>query len=401
MNKSPLGPADDSTPDFSWPERIIERFVEWLSGQWENLLDHLETGLFERRLPRLVLRVVLWSCVAYIGLVWLCLCYIRFPVGPYGLWEVVKWVAIVIAVTFGAIYTLYAGGAAIALFLSLLLSIVVYFTFSLAYLCWVLPGAVRKRSPWLQRYGPVMVTGLIASLALATFVDGAYRFWDEPFDVAHWATLVFISSSAWATLFCGLVRDRAMQRATPRVVLKWTVGLTIGIGLFAFWEAGSKKSEYFLRKNVVQHPKDVSAWLDLASHYYNEGEKLAADSGDEDHAPPDPAPSYREALDCLDQAVSLGATGFEVQFARAQLADELGERQKAMFLGQDAVNLAPPLSDVSDTKETDRVKWLRDMIARNAAAPLASDVEENRQERVRDQRRDELPGIVRWVFKLL
>jgi hypothetical protein len=401
MNENPLGTPDEPTPDFAWPYQIAELLSEWLNDQWEDVLGQFERGLLKRRFPRLVMQAVLWSCVAYIGLVWVCLCYIQFPVSPFGLWDMVKWVAIIAIVPLIAIYILYAGGATVALLLSLLLSIAAYFTLSLCYVCWVLWGAVRKRSPWLDRYRNVVFTGLAGSLILATFVDGAYRFWDLPFEIAPWARLVLISTSAWAALFCHLVRDKAMEPAMPRAVVKWTVSLTIGLGLVALWGAGSQKDDYFLHKSVVEHPKDVGAWLDLAWHYQDKGDKIAADSGDEDHSPPDPTYLYREALDCLNHAVSLGAGGFEVHSARAQLADELGERQEAVSFGRQAPELAPASSDTSSGEEEGRVKRLSDLIAREAAVPLESDVEEHRQEHVRGRRREVLPEVVRWVFDLL
>jgi tetratricopeptide (TPR) repeat protein len=342
-----------------------------------------------------VLRVVSWSFVAYIGLVWICLCYIRYPVIPYGLWDIVEWVVVVAAVTFVAIYTVYAGGALIAALVLLLTTVAVTFSLSLLYVCWVLLVALRKHSYWLKRYRPVVFAGAAASVALATFVDGSYRFWDRPFEIYQWAKFVFVAGSAWAALFCHLVRDKLMDGDRPRKVLKWTAGLVVGIGLLAYWNANGQREEYFLRKNVIEHPKDASGWLDLARHYTYEGDKLAADSGDEDHSAPDPTPAYRQAVDCLNQAMSLGANGFKVYMARAQLADELGEQHEAASFGRQALNLAP----ASPGSSTDEVKWLQDMIARNAAASPKSTLEDN-VTRVRSQRRDRLPGLVRWVFEV-
>ena len=197
MNENVFGTPNEPAPDFAWPFHIAEALSEWLNAQWETFLDFGE-GLLERPFPHFLIKLFLWSCVAYAGLAWVCLCYIRFPISPYGLWDIVKWAGVVIVVTLGAIYTMYMGGLTIALFLSLFLSITICFTLSLGYICWVLLGAVLKRSSWLKRYRSVVITGLVASLALATFVDGSYRFWDRPFEIVSWTKLVLISASAWA-----------------------------------------------------------------------------------------------------------------------------------------------------------------------------------------------------------
>lgn len=181
--------------------------------------------------------------------------------------------------------------------------------------------------------------------------------------------------------------------------MKWTVGLALAFGLLAYWDASGHREAYFLRKSVVEHPRDASAWLELAHYYSYEGDKLAADSGDEDHAAPDPTPSYREALVCLDQVISLGTRGFDVYLARAQLADKLGEHQEAVSSGREALNLALVSIGSSSDREEDEVKWLQDMVSRNAAEPPKNPLEGQRK-RVRDQRRERLPGVVRWVFEV-
>jgi hypothetical protein len=264
MSTSSFGPSSEPTPDFGWPYYVAEFISEWLNGQWQNF--QFGARLPRRPFPRVVVQTLLWSSLAYTVLVWACFCYIDFPVSPYGLWDIMTWVIVVSAVTLAAIYTIYAGGVTIVLLVSVLLSIAIYLTLSVSYLSWVLSGAVLKRSPWLIRYRFVMLTGLGASVVLATFVDGSYRFWDAPFEVISWAKLFLISASAWAALFCHLVRNKVMEPASSRAVVKWTVGLTIGFGVFAFFGASFQKAEYFLRKNVVEHPKEASAWLDLAWH---------------------------------------------------------------------------------------------------------------------------------------
>jgi tetratricopeptide (TPR) repeat protein len=398
MNEDPIEIFDERIPDFTWPDHIAEFLSEWLSAQWKTLVEQYAAGFFRRRIPRMALQTAFWSCIVYIGLLWVCLCYVYYPVSPYGVWDFVKWVAIVAAGTLVAAYTLYGGvygGITIALLLYLLLALTVYFALSLLYLCWQLWSALRKGSPSLRRYRSAMFIGMAACLLVATFVDGSYRFWDQPFEVRHWATLVFVAASAWAALFCVLVRDKGMERGKPRSVLKWTVGFAIGITLFAYWGASGQKTEYFLRKKVMQVPKDPNAWLELGWHYSDEGNKLADDPGDETHAAPDPTPLYSEALECLNQAVSLGAGGYEVQMARAQLADAIGEKQDAVSFGREALNLAPAPSDSSSEEE---MKWLREMISRNAAAPRRKN---DRIRQVRDERRQRLPGILRFWFEAL
>ena len=148
----------------------------------------------------------------------------------------------------------------------------------------------------------------------------------------------------------------------------------------------------------MQAPEDPTAWLELGRHYSDEGDKLADYPGDDDHAAPDPTPSYSEALECLNQAVSLGADGFEVQANRAQLADAIGEEQDAVSFGRQALNLAPAPSDSSYEKD---VKWLREMISRNAAAPTQSQRKSARIRQVRDERLERLPGILRFWFEAL
>lgn len=398
-NEDPIVISEERIPDFAWPYQIAELLSEWLSAQWKTLVEQYTEGFFRRRIPRVALQTAFWSCIVYIGLLWVCLCYIYYPVSPYGVWDLMKWVAIVAAVTLSAAYTVCGGvygGIAIALLLGLLLTLTVYSALSLPYLCWELWSALRKGSPWLKRYRSAMFIGVAACLLVATFVDGSYRFWDRSFEVKHWATLVFVAASAWAALFCHLVRDEVMEGGKPRSVLKWTVGFAMGITLVAYWGANGRAAEYFLRKKVMQAPKDPNAWLELGWHYSDEGDKLAADPGDDDHPAPDPTPSYSEALECLNQAVSLGAGGFEVQASRAQLADAIGEKQDAVSFGRQALNLAPSPSDSSSEED---VKWLREMISRNAAAPSESQRKSDRIQQVRDERRERVPGILRFWFE--
>jgi len=388
----------DAPPlDFSWPYRVAEFLAEWLRDRWHDLCWWFGIGLARFPLVRRVLSGLMWSCLAYIGLILICVSYVYFPVSPYGLWDILAWVATVAIVTFVSVYTLYAGGYLFLSLCLLLFSIGVYFTLSLSFICWALARAARHHSEWLRRCRTALVTGLLASLVLATFVEGSDRFWDGPFDIRNWTKLFLLSISAWATLFCGLVRDRANDPAALRRAVTWTLVLAIGFGLLAFWSTSGQKAEYLLHRNVVEHPKDAGVWLDLASHYHDEGDRLAAEPGDEDHSPPDPTPSYKRALQYLNRAVSLGAGGFDVNFERAQLANEVGEREEAISFGKLALGQVPPSIDASSPEMPDRVQWLRGMIARNSAALPAMQEHQS----VRRQRRESLPQSVRWVFDLI
>jgi hypothetical protein len=241
-----------------------------------------------------------------------------------------------------------------------------------------------------------MFTGAVAIATLATFMEGSRRFWDRPFDVLEWMTLALVAASAWAGLVCHLLRNKVTLVETPGRMVTWTVSLAVLAGLFAYWQFAGDKPEYLLRKTVIQRPTDSNAWLDLARHYRYERDSLAADLGDEDHSPPDPTASYQEALDCFNHAVHLGATGFEVQLAGAQLADAVGEMQTSVSFARAALRFAP--LPVSGADRSDDIKWLREMIARNDVAPSGLQGQDANKLRVRRRRRQRLPGIVRWAF---
>ena len=189
------------------------------------------------------------------------------------------------------------------------------------------------------------------------------------------------------------------QPKVKRPIIRWTVGLALLIGTFVSWQTRRDKPEYFLRKAVVEHPNDVTAWLKLASHYRDEGDVLANDSGDEADSPPDPTPSYQEALDCINRAVDLGARGFEVDLARAQLADAVGDRRASVLYARDALSHGPP-SAIPEGDRNEEIKWLREMITRNDAAPSADEAIEARERRVRDERLNRLPGALRWASEI-
>ena len=152
-----------------------------------------------------------------------------------------------------------------------------------------------------------------------------------------------------------------------------------------------------MRKQVVQRPKDLSAWLDLGWHYKHEGDALAADSGDGDHSPPDPTPSYSEALECFNRAAELGATGFAVRSSQALLADAIGEKQAAKSFAEEALRITPSDSHGNE----DEVRLLQEIVARDVPSPTAFQEEQDRQKRVRDRRRESLPRVLRWPLDLI
>jgi hypothetical protein len=284
------------------------------------------------------------------------------------------------------------GAASLLSLLGVVLLLMVYFTSSLAYLCWVTWNGQRKQVLWLNSSRPAMAVGLMAVLGLATFADGASRFWDKPFDIQHWVILVLICASAWAALFCHLIGSNGAGAGINQKIVAWTVSLSIVCGIFIQWRANGRLPEYSLRRNVTEHTRDPQAWLDLAGHYKDQGDALAIASDDEDRAP-DPTPYYQEALDCTNRAIQVGATGFDFYLIGAQLADSVGQSKAALSFAQEAHRF----STGSTPDAQDEIKWLREVVARNTDAP-ASLTEEERQRRVRAVRRERLPAVVRWIF---
>jgi tetratricopeptide (TPR) repeat protein len=383
----------EESPDFGWPDTVTEFVVEWLNRLWEGLKDYAAEQLRHRTFVCWASGLTISAGIAYLAALWVCFCYIRFPVSPYGVWEITEWAMVAGAVVWGAI-GVYFGAALLLWLFGLMLLVAVYFTLSLGYLCWTLWTAHRRQSPWLKRYRVVIIFGIAAVLATATFVDGAYRLWDAPFRAFAWLKLAFVGGSAWTALFCYLIRDKVALAEIPRTIITWTVVSALAIGTFVHWQADRDRSEYFMWKNVTQHPNDPAAWLDLARHYEDQGDVLAGEAGDEDHQPADPRPYYEEALDSINRAIELGATGFEARFSRAKLADAIGENQAAVLYAQEALQNAPP-------EECDQVRWLREMMAMHNDALITSHETRHREEqsrRVRDRRRGRLPRIVRWAF---
>jgi len=79
-----------------------------------------------------------------------------------------------------------------------------------------------------------------------------------------------------------------------------------------------------------------------------------------------------------------------------ELADAIDDKEDAVSFGRQAMNLAPAAPDSAMEED---VKWLREMISRNAAAPTKSQRKNNRIEHIRDRRRERLPAMVQFVFE--
>lgn len=392
------GPREvHDVPEFRWPHRVTELTFECLSTLWESLSDYAADQIRNQTLLGRVQVLIALAVTAYLALLWVCLCYIRFPISPFGVWDLVEWAITAGSVVWGAIGVYFSGVTLLAL-LWVLLVIVIYLTVSLGYLCWTVWNAALKQSPWLGRYVPVMMFGMTASVAAATYAEGAYRFWEPPSTAARWMAFAAVGVSGWAALFCYLMRDSVQQRETPRRIIKWTAGLIVVIAMLIHWHAGQGRTAHSLEKETGEHPNDPNAWLDLARYYKDQADTLAADSGHEDHAPPNPKPYYEDALHSMNRAVELGAGGFEVNFSRAQVADALGNARAAIAFAQEALKFAP---GESTPEGKDQITWLNDMIARNKNSLAALQEEEQRlqeRQRARDRRRQHLPWVVRWIF---
>jgi hypothetical protein len=394
--REPDGQLQD-VPDFRWPYKIAGHASEWLSNRWEDVKDKALTHLEGHAVLRWTLVVIITAVLAYLLVLWGCFCYLKFPVSPFGVWDLMEWLIKAGSVVWGAI-ALYFFAAFLFVLLWIMLLIATYFTLSLGYLCWSVWNAHRTPAPWLKRYSPVMIFGMVAALGLATFADGAYRFWDMPFTAFHWAKFAFVSVSAWAALFCHLMDGNVRFRGTPRKIFVWTFALTVLVGLLALGHANQDREEYFLRKDVALHPNDSAAWVELARHYEYQGDVVANDPGDENHGPGDPKPWYEDALESINRAIELGAGGFKVRSSRAKLADEVGQKKAAIAFAQEALQSA---SSGATADSNPDVKWLQEMMARNTSAlPELQEDEKSEQERqrIRDRRRRRLPWILRWVF---
>ena len=97
----------------------------------------------------------------------------------------------------------------------------------------------------------------------------------------------------------------------------------LAFGLLAYWTRNHNREEYFLNKAVTEKPRDLQAWLDLASHYDYEVDRLAGEEGDEDHAAPNPTPKYSEALRSFNRAADLALTNMESKAIRQEQRPEI------------------------------------------------------------------------------
>jgi len=253
-----------------------------------------------------------------------------------------------------------------------------------------------KREAWVEQYNRAIPLGIVISLLLATFIEGSYRYWDQPFSLTSWIQTAFICCTVWAVLFSILMRERFRP---TKVLLSWTFGLAAAASLIVYFHSKGGLEEYYLERQTVATPNDPDAWLKLAWHYHEQADKLAELPGDDENRPPDPTPSYRMAVRCLDKAIKLGADGFEVKGERAQLALALGDTEEAVAFGREALHFLPPTR--AGSEEAAEVKWLREMIARNEGSIDAVKARKEYVSKERQRRLDNLPGALKWVFVII
>ena len=141
--------TDPPPPDFGWPYRVTERIFEWLRDLWDRLLSQLDLELQKRPILHSFLRVAMCSGAAYFVLLWVCLCYLRFPVSPYSFGDIAKWVIFAAALVWGGI-AISLGAAQLFLLVWLLSLIAVSFTLSLFYLCSV--NSVRTHESYVRLF---------------------------------------------------------------------------------------------------------------------------------------------------------------------------------------------------------------------------------------------------------
>jgi tetratricopeptide (TPR) repeat protein len=279
----------------------------------------------------------------------------------------------------------------------LLFYLLVAFLFSLSYLVWMIWKAWRDSSPWLVRYRGILLFGTVTTLILATYIDGAYRYWDAPFKWITWGKYALAMLSGWSALFCYLLGSRVNEPGVPKRVVMWTLLVLVGLGVIVHWHAKGGQTWYFLHKAVAERPTDPNAWLDLAWQYKEEGERLEAEVGDEEHTPPDPTPSFQQALQCFNKSVEYGAYGFEVFSARAQVADRIGRSEDALAFAKQALRIAPAVN--SDKLAGLSIEILNDIVNCNSGMePNESESEALKEQSVRWARIKCLPSLINWVF---
>jgi hypothetical protein len=236
-------------PDFQWPYRVAERIFERLTDLWGVIKDMAAAHLVRRAGLRWTLVFVVSAGLIYLVTLWVSFSYLRFPISPFGAWDLAEWLIETGSVVCGAV-ALYFFTAFLFAVVGVMLSISTHLTLSLGYLCWNVWNSHGRQSAWLKRYSVVMIFGITMALALATFVDGTYRFWDRPFTAFRWAKFAFVGACAWAALFCHLMRDNATSRGTPRRIVIWTVASAIGLAILrTAWRTKTERSISYGRKS--------------------------------------------------------------------------------------------------------------------------------------------------------
>jgi hypothetical protein len=385
--------AEEATPDFRWPGRVCSDIAVKLDRYSSRLIDRLQVERRKRSFIGIIYLVLSCMLAIYALSVLVAAFYVLFPVSPYTFWDVARWSLIPITsilVAVGLFFTLIN----LSIFLLFLIYACGYLLLSLVYLPWSIWKAYFTDSDWIKRYRWILLGGVLTATGLAIFIDGSYRFWDKRFSPPAFTGTLLICLSAWASLFCLVARDKAGQPNTPVKIVRWTLLLAVPFALFVYWHAGNMSVEYFLRKNVVKRPNDKGAWLDLAWHYADKADAYASYEGDKEYTPPDPRPYYEKALECFNRAVELGDNRFQTHLARAQISDTLEKKAEAKAYGEIALNFAPP----DETQEIrDQAGWLRQMVARNSDPAIRQkEVEEANKARIRLERLESLPSIIRW-----
>jgi hypothetical protein len=385
---------DAAAPDFLWPDRVCLFILSYLSAFWNYLVEKAGSMLLSHPFLSKILKGLGWLLISYLFLLWLSLCYVTFPVYHFGIGIFIRWAALVFGLLTGTVCAVF-GFWYLLMILSFLLLLVFYLILSGGYLTWILWNATHKQDIWLQNYRLAIPIGVGIVLALSVVVDGSYRYWDSRFNLWVWLKIAFFLLSAWCALFCWLARDKVLQPSRPRMVLIWTLCLAVGIGSYVGWKSREGRDEYFLRKNVNEHPNSGEAWLSLGWHYYSEANRLADEPEEGEHAPPNPTPSYKEALKCFNRAVELGRTGLHVNLARAYIAYRLNMKKDSIGFAREGLKFAYPMSEHQED-----VAWIQNLIDLNTNELAESGQLASPEDRERKKRIENLPGSLRWVFEM-
>lgn len=186
-----------------------------------------------------------------------------------------------------------------------------------------------------------------------------------------------------------------MDKETPARLLQWTLGLAIILAGLEYWRAESSREHYFAEKSVRESPADADSWLNLGWQYLVEANKEESQANDDEQARSNPKATYSEALDCFQRAISLGADDFETYFGGAGAADGAGKSKLAVEYAKRALAMAG--EDDHSEGEAQEIQMLTEIEKRNAAEPTEEDVH---RLKVRGQRFDRVPRVVKWVFEL-